>query len=328
MAAVAKGPTKGNCSLSSFSDFQEQLWPVLVLEFVVAVVGNGAALHGLARQAQPWHAGTIFACHLATGDLLYALALPALAAYYYPPKHWRYGSVLCKLERFLFTCTLYGGIFLVACLSLLRYAALVHPLATRGRLGLHRAHLLSGAVWLLAAMLSAPTLHFSGLQLHPGNTTECLGTAPFLLLPSYLPYSLVLAGVGCGLPGLLTLFCCGAVARAVLRSPGLAQGERRQAWVLVGVGAGLYAVSYLPYHVLRNLNLWRRLWAPAREDCRFSQQVHAALQLSKVLVTFHICAHPLLYAPLANSLRRCCAQCPHGPPQGEALELQGGRKDP
>ncbi|KYO47917.1 suppressor of SWI4 1-like protein [Alligator mississippiensis] len=89
MAAVAKGPTKGNCSLSSFSDFQEQLWPVLVLEFVVAVVGNGAALHGLARQAQPWHAGTIFACHLATGDLLYALALPALAAYYYPPKHWR-----------------------------------------------------------------------------------------------------------------------------------------------------------------------------------------------------------------------------------------------
>lgn len=71
MSAVASGPTRGNCSLSGFSDFQEQLWPVLVLEFVVAVVGNGAVLHGLARLVQPWHADIILMCCLATGDLLF-----------------------------------------------------------------------------------------------------------------------------------------------------------------------------------------------------------------------------------------------------------------
>ncbi|XP_035751574.1 suppressor of SWI4 1 homolog [Egretta garzetta] len=74
-----------------------------------------------------------------------------LAAYYYPPKDWRYGAVLCKLERFLFNCNLYGGIFFVTCISLNRYLGIVYPLWVHGRLQTRHAQVLSVGTGLLPA---------------------------------------------------------------------------------------------------------------------------------------------------------------------------------
>ncbi|XP_068520445.1 suppressor of SWI4 1 homolog [Anas acuta] len=301
---------------SNFSRSQEALWPVLAAQFPLALLGNALAVFRLACE-RPWPAPVVYSFHLSISGALYSLSLPALAVYYRPPKHWSYGATLCKLERFLFNCNLYGSTFFVACISLNRYLGIVYPLRLHGRLRSRHAQALSAAVWVLAAGLSAPTLFFSELQEEEGMV-ECLGSAARERLPRFIPYSLLLAALGCALPFLLTAFCYGAVARVVFRNPHLSPLEKRRIGVLVGASVALYAFSYLPYHVFRNLNLWRRHLRPALEDCGVSRAIHATAQLGKILVNFNICLHPLLYAALADSFHCCCC-CKE---QGESLEMQ------
>ncbi|EMP24994.1 P2Y purinoceptor 11 [Chelonia mydas] len=214
------GPASCNASLSTF---QQQMWPVLVVEFFLAFAGNAFAIYHFVAHERTWHTGIVYSFNLAVSDLLYALSLPFLAIYYYPPKHWPYGLALCKLERFLFSCNL-----------------------------------------------------------------------------------LFLAAFGCGLPFLLTLFSYGAIFRTVCRNPHLTPLEKRQVRWLVSVGVALYAVSYLPYHTLRNLNLSLRQRHPKGPAKQHVLLIHSAYQLSKLLVTLNICTHPLLCPALADSMRAWC----------------------
>lgn len=301
----------------NFSTFQESLWPVLAAQFPPALLGNAVAVYRLAAARRSWHSGAVYSFHLAVSGLLYSLSLPFLAAYYYPPKTWRYGAALCKLERFLFNCNLYGGTFFLACISLNRFLAIVHPLRVRGRLRLRDAQALSAAVWALAAALSAPALFFTELREAEEGTTECLGSAAPARLPRFYPYSLALAGLGCALPFLLTAACYAAVLRTVCRNPHLSRVEKRKVGLLVGAGVALYAFSYLPYHVFRNLNLRRRLLAPDAENCAVSRAVHAAAQVCKILVNLNVCLQPLLYAALPDSAPSCCGA---GNADGERAE--------
>ncbi|XP_054039428.1 P2Y purinoceptor 11 isoform X1 [Rissa tridactyla] len=304
----------------NFSGFQESLWPVLAAQFPAALGGNGVAVYRFLAHERSWHSGIVYSFHLAVSGMLYSLSLPFLVAYYYPPKHWRYGPVLCKLERFLFNSNLYGGIFFVTCISLNRYLGIVHPLWVHGRLRPHHAKVLSAVIWVLAGVFSAPTLFFAELQEAEG-AIECLGSAVPRRLREFYPYSLVLATLGCGLPFLLTTSCYAAIIRTVFRNPHLSQPEKRKVGILVGVGVALYAFSYLPYHIFRNLNLRQRLLPRGTEDCTFSRTIHTTAQVCKILVNLNICLHPLLYAALADSMQSCCgAGCSTGSAAEEPAE--------
>ncbi|XP_055555991.1 LOW QUALITY PROTEIN: uncharacterized protein LOC102059444 [Falco cherrug] len=311
----------------NFSSFQESVWSVLVVQFLLALAGNGAAVYHFVSRRRSWHSGVVYSFHLALSGLLYSLTLPFLAAYYYPPKDWRYGAVLCKLERFLFHCNLYGSIFFVACISLNRYLGIVHPLRVHGRLRPRHAKALSAGVWVLAGVLSAPTLYFAELEEAEG-VRKCLGSAALWRLRWFYPYSLLLAALGCALPFLLTAFCHAAVLRTVLHNPHLSQVEKRKVGLLVGAGVALYAFSYLPYHVFRNLNLWRRLLPPAAENCAVSSAIHATAQVCKILVNLNVCLHPLLYAALADTLQSCCSTGGTDEERAERVELRPAAPQP
>ncbi|KAM9263959.1 uncharacterized protein RDI95_013709 [Morus bassanus] len=308
----------GHCG--NFSSFQESLWPVLAVQFPLALVGNGMAVYRFAAHERSWHSGIVLSFHLAVSGMLYSLSLPFLVVYYYPPKDWRYGPVLCKLERFLFNCNLYGSIFFVTCISLNRYLGIVYPLLVHGRLQPRHTQVLSAVIWVLAGALSAPTFFFSELQEVEG-AIECLGSAAPQRLPQFYPYSLLLAGLGCGLPFLVTASCYAAIIRTVFRNPHLSWPEKRKVGILVGTGVALYAFSYLPYHIFRNLNLGRRLLQPGTENCAVSRAIHTIAQVCKILVNLNICLHPLLYAALADSMQSCCsARCGAGTTNGERAE--------
>ncbi|KAH0628782.1 hypothetical protein JD844_010299 [Phrynosoma platyrhinos] len=293
-----------NCK-QQLDSFQEQIWFLLILQFILAVAGNGFAIYRFVFREHQWHTGTVYAFNLAVSDLLYALSLLPIASYYYPPKDWRYGLVLCKLERFFFFCNLYGSTFFVACISLNRYIAIVHPFFAHGRIEPRHAKLLSGAVWLLVMAISAPVLAFSTLEHSENNTnrTYCLGSAFKPDLPKYWPYSLFLAAFGCGLPFFLTTFSCMAIACTVIRSHSLTATEKYKVKALVCMVVVLYALFYLPFHILRNLNLHNHM----HSKCNIP--VNHFYQVTKILVNFHICIHPLVYAAMTDSMQEYCCRC-------------------
>ncbi|XP_027944578.1 P2Y purinoceptor 11 isoform X1 [Eumetopias jubatus] len=335
MAAATSGalscPTNFSAAIDRIlSGFQEGfLWPLLVVEFLVAVASNGLALYRFStREQRPWHPAVVFSAQLALSDLLYALTLLPLAAYFYPPKHWQYGELACCLERFLFTCNLLGSVFFLTCISLNRYLGIVHPFFTRSSLRPKHAWAISAAGWALAALLAAPTLSFSRLRRPPeqGNCTvaspeactRCLGTAGDSRLEAYRAYSLVLAALGCGLPLLLTLVAYGALGRAVLHSHGMTAAEKLRVAVLVASGLALYASSYVPYHITQVLNVYARQRWRARcpgfaneteATAALDQRTYVSHQVMRGLMPVAICIHPLLYMAVTPSLGCCRQSC-------------------
>nr|XP_005910914.1 PREDICTED: P2Y purinoceptor 11 [Bos mutus] len=304
------------------------LWPMLVVEFLVALAGNSLALYRFcSREQHPWPPAMIFSAQLAVSDLLYALTLPPLAAYIYPPKHWRYGEAACRLERFLFTCNLLGSVIFITCISLNRYMGIVHPFFTHSQLRPKHAWAVSAAGWVLAVLLAAPTLSFSHLSksqrpgqcsvANLGACTKCLGTAGDSQLEAYRVYSLALVTLGCGLPLLLTLAAYGALGRAVQHSHSMTAANKLQVTVLVASGVALYASSYVPYYITAVLNVYARLrWlalcpgftSEAAAEKALAQRTYLAHQVTRGLVPLAICIHPLLYMAVVPSLD-CCHQC-------------------
>ncbi|XP_040270850.1 P2Y purinoceptor 11 [Bufo bufo] len=307
------------CNIS-FSNVQvNYLAPVYGVEFFLAFLGNGFAIWLLVpRGSKKTHAGIIFSLNLAVSDLAYALSLPLLVAYYTMGKNWIFGLALCKVERFLFNCNLYGSIFFITCISANRCLGVVYPFYARGKVESKHAKVASVIVWLMVATISSPVFKFSTIQtkLH---VTECIGTAIDSMLTSYLPYSLFLAGFGCGLPFVITLFSYIGIARAVWKSHGLESWEKRKVVTMVCIVVALYSISFLPYHILRNLNLMNRLKPPS---CARSSYVHSAFQITRGLVALNPCIHPLLYTSVMDNVRAklgCCRE--HVDQKAEEIRL-------
>ncbi|XP_077716139.1 P2Y purinoceptor 11 isoform X2 [Canis aureus] len=313
-----------------FSRFQAAfLCPMLVVEFLVAVASNGLAFYRfVTREQRPWHPAVVFSAQLAISDLLYALTLLPLAAYFYPPKNWQYGEFTCRLERFLFTCNLLGSVIFVTCISLNRYLGIVHPFFTRSSWRPKHAWAVSAAGWALAALLAAPTLSFSHLKRpqregscvteRPEACTKCLGMADDLRLEAYRAYTLVLAVLGCGVPLLLTLTAYSALGWAVLRSHGMTAAEKLRVAALVASSLALYASSYVPYYITQVLNVQARQRWRARcpgfaslneAKAAVDQMTYRTHQIMRGLMPLAICIHPLLYMAVAPSLGCCHQSC-------------------
>lgn len=306
-----------NCTFSFAYVQTTFLAPVYVVEFILAVLGNGFAIW-LLGGSKNRHAGIIFSLNLAVSDLAYALSLPLLVAYYSMGKKWIFGVALCKVERFLFHCNLYGSIFFITCISVNRCIGVVYPFYARGRVESKHGKLASVAVWLIVAAISSPVFKFSTLK-DEGHKTECLGTALDSQLRSYLPYSLFLAGFGCGLPFIITLISYTGIARAVWKSHGLESREKKKVVTMVCVVVLLYTISFLPYHILRNLNLASRIWP---KNCKHSSFLHSAFQVTRGLVALNPCIHPLLYTSVMDNVRAklgCCKGQEEKPPESIRL---------
>lgn len=295
-----------NCS-NNFAHVQiNYLAPVYTVEFILAILGNGFAIWLLGpRGSKKRHAGIIFSLNLAVSDLAYALSLPLLVAYYAMKKNWIFGVALCKVERFLFHCNLYGSIFFITCISVNRCIGVVYPFYARGRVESKHGKIASAAVWIIVAAISSPVFEFSTIKAEE-NTKECLGTALDSQLMAYLPYSLFLACFGCGLPFIITLVSYIGIARAVWKSHGLESREKRKVVTMVCVVVSLYSISFLPYHILRNLNLASRIWP---KNCKQSSILHSSFQVTRALVALNPCIHPLLYTSVMDNVRAklgCC----------------------
>ncbi|MGH0155181.1 UNVERIFIED_CONTAM: hypothetical protein FKN15_035107 [Acipenser sinensis] len=256
----------------------------------------------LTRERRQWHTGIVFVFNLAVCDLLYVLSLPLLIGYYTNDKNWIFSDALCRIERFLFTCNLYGSIFFITCISLNRYVGIVHPFFMRSYVQPKHAMMVSLAVWFLVIGICSPVFHFSMTE-EKGNQTQCLGSATDGQITEYIPYSLFLASFGCALPFLATFASYFAILVVVWKNDNITNAEKRKIGVMIFTVIVLYVVSFIPYHVLRNVNLFNR-----DDSCSLppSMKIYDAYQVSKVLVTLNMCIHPLLYVSVFDSMRAIC----------------------
>ncbi|XP_056664202.1 P2Y purinoceptor 1 [Monodelphis domestica] len=324
-AGNASGPAP-RCSLTK-TGFQFYYLPaVYILVFVTGFLGNSVAIWMFVCHMKPWSGISVYMFNLALADFLYVLTLPALIFYYFNKTNWVFGKTMCKLQRFIFHVNLYGSILFLACISVHRYTGVVYPLKSLGRLKKKNAVYISALVWAVVVAAISPILFYSGTDLR-GNKTTCYDTTTDEYLRSYLIYSMCTTVVMFCVPFVLILGCYGLIVRALIYNDLDNSPLRRKSIYLVIIVLTVFAVSYLPFHVMKTLNLRARLDFQGPGMCAFNDRVYATYQVTRGLASLNSCVDPILYFLAGDTFRRRLSRATRKASRRSEANLQSKSED-
>ncbi|XP_069753593.1 P2Y purinoceptor 1 [Narcine bancroftii] len=291
-----------SCTLNK--GFQFYYLPIMyIIVFVTGFIGNSVALWMFLFHMRPWSSITIYMFNLALADLFYVFSLPILIFYYFNKTDWIFGEALCKLQRFIFHVNLYSSILFLTCISVHRYTGVVHPMRSLGRLKKKSATIVCVCVWIIVMAGISPILYFSRTGLRKNKSNTCYDTTSQELLQTYFIYSMGTTFFGFCVPFAIILVCYGFIVRALI-SNDMRTPLRGKSVRLVIIVLLVFSISYLPFHVMKNLNLQSRLYYQGLETCGWNRRVYAMYQVTRGLASLNSCVDPILYFLAGDTFRR------------------------
>lgn len=193
---------------------------VYLLAVGVGVPANVAILGALATRVRKVSSAILY-CSLAVSDLLLLLSLLFKAHYHLHGNHWVLGEAACRAVTACFYGNLYCSAQTLACISVKRYVAVVHPFKYKSLPKRMYTAWVSAAVWgLFAAAAVPPLLVQQSYWLPELGRTSCHDVLPLAHAPhSYLLfYELLLTAFGLLLPLVVTAVCYVRIVCALGRS--------------------------------------------------------------------------------------------------------------
>ncbi|XP_076597998.1 P2Y purinoceptor 1-like [Chaetodon auriga] len=282
-----------SCPRINFDFKGRFLPPVYISVFIIGLVANGWGLKSLLHDWKRLKIINVFVLNLGLADILHLLTLPFLVVYHFMKSKWIFGDTFCKITRFCFNLNLYGSIGFLTCISVYRYLAIVHPVRAMGRLTITHSVTISVMVWLLVSVQSLPDMFYP--KTFGNSTGQCFSTTSKIHVEDYLKYSLGWTLTGFCIPFLVTLGCYGHMSVVLWTMKRTDKVQKQRSLRLLFILILLFSVCYIPYHVLRNLNLWSRVLSKQRMCCGWFNGVYVAWQISHSLVCLNSALNPLVY---------------------------------
>ncbi|XP_014907884.1 P2Y purinoceptor 1-like [Poecilia latipinna] len=271
--------------------------PVFILVFVFGLIANGWGLNSLWRNWKKLGNVNVFILNLGIADILYLLTLPFLVAYYLNDRKWIFGEAFCKVTRFCFNLNLYCSIGFLTCISVYRYLAIVHPMKVQGRLTVTHSVIISAIVWILVSLQSLPDMFFpkNSANMTLNMTLQCVDTTVIEYVEDYLQYSLIWTIIGFCIPSLITVACYGHVIVLLCYKDNIDKVLKQRSLKLLIILILLFSICYIPYHVLKNFNLWSRVLSKQKICYKWSNGVYIAQRICRGLVCLNGALNPLVY---------------------------------
>ena len=286
------------CRKDEVLSFGRVFLPVFYsLIFVLGLVGNLLLLVVLLWFVPRRRMTETYLLNLAISNLLFVVTLPfwGISVAW----HWVFGSFLCKVVSTLYTVNFYSGIFFISCMSLDKYLEIVcawpyHRLRTRAK-----SLLLAATVWAVALAVSIPDMVFVRTHENSPGVWECY--ADFgghgTIWKLFLRFQQNLLGFL--LPLLAMIFFYSRIGSVLvrLRPPGQSRALRMAVALVMA-----FFVLWFPYNL--TLFLHSLLDLQVFGDCRVSQHLDYALQVTESIAFLHCCFTPVLYAFSSHRFRQ------------------------
>ncbi|XP_006894763.1 PREDICTED: hydroxycarboxylic acid receptor 2-like [Elephantulus edwardii] len=133
--------------------------PVLALEFVLGVLGNGLALWIFCFHLKSWKPSRVFLFNLAVADFLLIICLPFLTDNYVRRWDWRFGDPACRLMLFMLAMNRQGSIIFLTVVAVDRYFRVVHPHHALNKISNRTAAGISCVLWGVTIGLTCHLLY-------------------------------------------------------------------------------------------------------------------------------------------------------------------------
>ncbi|XP_075418810.1 G-protein coupled receptor 183-like [Tenrec ecaudatus] len=273
---------------------------------VFSALGNSLALALACPKRERISSTGIYVVHLAVSDLLFTLALPGKITYYTLESSWPFGDGFCRLTAFIFYLNTYGGVYLMTCVSVDRYLAVVrgHRCPQLRQAG--RARRVCAIVWALALLQTGPLLFQPMTKTVEGKVTcmEYASVEHTLSLPLWVLLACALSF--CGPMGII-LFCyvqttlklCRTARANPLTSK---SGHHRRACLLILGVLVAVVVCFSPYHINLIQFMLRQLLHPS--SCAEQEAFKLSLQVTVSLMNMNCCIDPVIYFFACKGYRR------------------------
>ncbi|KAM4711437.1 2-oxoglutarate receptor 1-like [Anableps anableps] len=268
--------------------------------FIVGLVGNIMSISVYLAKLRPWKSSSIIMVNLALMDLFYVLTMPFLVYYYSNHESWMLGDFMCRFVRFAFHFHLYGSILSLSCVAVFRFVVVIQPLRVVEVQQKVWGIVACLIVWIVAAAEVTPMLTIISLT-HEDNMTFCVDFANTEPVDSIREYNWLLTAFGFALPLMLVFICyIGIVKRLTSRSSPTSSCRMRARRVIILILV-VFAMCYLPYHILRVL--WVEIRMSSVTHCT-KYIVNAAYIISRPLAGLNTFFNLALYTLSGDNFRK------------------------
>lgn len=270
-----------------------------IIVFVFGIIGNSVVVFVVASMKRGRASTDIYLMHLAIADLLFCLTLPFWAV----DVHfgWSFGNFSCKLLSGFQEVSVYSGVFLLACISLDRYFAIVR--ATRV---LSSHHLLvkriCSVVWLMAGLLSLPVvIKRESMYAEELQQFICYENVTGESADRWRVSLRVLRHtVGFFLPLLVMVVCYGWTLVTLFHTRN--QHKHKAMRVILAV-VSAFILCWLPYNVIVLIDTLIRGGSLEVEACESQYSVEVIRNVTQVIAFLHCAVNPVLYAFIGQKFR-------------------------
>ncbi|XP_035688159.1 G-protein coupled receptor 54-like [Branchiostoma floridae] len=283
--------------------------------FLVGVTGNSLVIYIVARFSEMRTVTNYYIVNLAVTDLAFLVCCVPFTAANYTLPSWIFGEALCKLVNYLKQVAAQATCLTLAVLSVDRYCAIVHPLASLKYRRTRIALVASVCTWAASVILAIPVAIYYRLvnfNFH-GMRTYCRPVWPSVAWEQgYMIYTVL---VTYAIPMTVCSSACFCIVRQLWnrfkeRENGPLSSimqTRRVISMVVGVVI-LFGICWLPNHVL---NLWRTIY--------IRNKIPASVYWAKMFALFlsyaNSAINPFVYTLLGENYRKCLRKtgcCRHG----------------
>uniref|UniRef100_A0A673IJT1 C-X-C chemokine receptor type 2 n=1 Tax=Sinocyclocheilus rhinocerous TaxID=307959 RepID=A0A673IJT1_9TELE len=254
---------------------------VYVIVFCLSLSGNTVVIFVVSCMENRRTSTDVYLMHLAIADLFFALTLPFWAAYLHAG-HWIFGTIMCKLISGLQEATFYCCVFLLACISVDRYLAIVK--ATQF---LTQKRHLVGIVCSLPIMVNREAFKSGYMEeyiCHDNLTEKSIDSWRMSL--RILHHTL-----GFFLPLAVMMFCYGFTMCTLCRT----RNSQKQKAMQVMCVMLAFIICWLPNNILEFIDTLMR-GGLVMEMCELRYSIDVALYITQAMAFSHCAINPILYA--------------------------------
>lgn len=274
--------------------------------FIVGLLGNTLAIYVVVRYAKMKTVTNMYILNLALADELYILGIPFLGTNSVL-SYWPYGDFLCKVCMTADGMSQFASTFCLTVMSIDRYLAVVHPIASAKWRKPQLAKVFNAMVWVVSFLVVLPVTIYSGVQ-DTFNTCNVTWPEPHDMWSiAFILYTSIL-----GFFGPLVVIClCYLLIVIRVRSAGVRVGlskrrkSERKVTRMVVIIVLVFVVCWMPFFITNIVNLVHII----------PENITTVYFCLVILTYVNSCANPFLYGFLSENFKQSFQKvlCIHKP---------------
>ncbi|XP_065078136.1 adipokinetic hormone/corazonin-related peptide receptor variant I isoform X1 [Ochlerotatus camptorhynchus] len=291
-----------------FNDGHRLQIAVYSVLMIISAIGNITVLALLIKRRLKSHSRIdMMLTHLAIADLLVTFLMMPLEIAWAFTVYWTAGDIMCRLMAFFRTFGLHLSSFVLVCISVDRYYAVLQPL----KLSKRRGKIMISIAWSMSVLCSAPQSFIFHVEIHPNYTwyEQCVTYNTFPNDTYQTVYNFLVMMFMYALP-LLTIICSYAsIYMEIFRHSRMpnSEGFRRSSIDVLGRAKRrtlkmtitivmAFVICWTPYYVM---SIW--YWLDKQSAEIVDQRVQKGLFL---FACTNSCMNPIVYGVYNVKLRK------------------------